>query len=348
MPLKSNNHKSIRKFKKWRNQKKRKITYHLLHFPDLPKKHAGVGLARKIGMDEAVDRFEQAEKPDGIIICLDADSQVEKDYFVEIERFFRMNLNTEACSIFYAHPLSGEEFPSEIYEGILRYELFLRYYVRGLRFADHPHAYHCVGSSMAVRSNAYQKRGGMNRRKAGEDFYFLQKFIQEGTLKELSSTTVIPSPRPSEKVPFGTGRAINTWLNSDQKIYPVYSPQTFLDLREFVRQIPDLYKADYQPQYPDSVHAFLEQESFDEKLAEVRANVTSKKAFIKRLFGWFDGLKVLKYVHFARDHFYDNVDVLDAAGKLLWMAARPVKSNSAVELLEIYREWDRNGDLSSF
>ncbi|MEZ4848575.1 MAG: hypothetical protein R3B93_08135 [Bacteroidia bacterium] len=70
------------------------------------------------------------------------------------------------------------------------------------------HAFHCVGSSMAVRSIAYQKRGGMNRRKAGEDFYFLQKFIAEGTLAELSTTKVIPSPRASEKVPFGTGRAI--------------------------------------------------------------------------------------------------------------------------------------------
>src|SRR5437764_5368000 len=30
---------------------------HLLHFPDLLPKHAGVGLTRKIGMDEALRRF---------------------------------------------------------------------------------------------------------------------------------------------------------------------------------------------------------------------------------------------------------------------------------------------------
>ncbi len=36
---------------------------HLLHFPDLPAKHAGVGLARKIGMDEAARRFDEAGNP---------------------------------------------------------------------------------------------------------------------------------------------------------------------------------------------------------------------------------------------------------------------------------------------
>ncbi len=34
------------------------------------------------------------------------------------------------------------------------------------------HAYHTIGSSMAVRCSAYAKIGGMNRRKAGEDFIF--------------------------------------------------------------------------------------------------------------------------------------------------------------------------------
>jgi hypothetical protein len=39
-----------------------------LLFEDLPRKHAGVGLARKIGMDLAVEHFLRNEKPRGIIV----------------------------------------------------------------------------------------------------------------------------------------------------------------------------------------------------------------------------------------------------------------------------------------
>ncbi|MEZ4848576.1 MAG: hypothetical protein R3B93_08140 [Bacteroidia bacterium] len=52
-----NNEKTIREFKAWKNENLVNFLITFLHFPDLPAKHAGVGLARKIGMDEAVDRL---------------------------------------------------------------------------------------------------------------------------------------------------------------------------------------------------------------------------------------------------------------------------------------------------
>ena len=38
---------------------------------------------------------------------------------------------------------------------------------------------------MAVRADAYLRQGGMNRRKAGEDFYFLNKFMVLGGYGEM-------------------------------------------------------------------------------------------------------------------------------------------------------------------
>ncbi len=49
---------------------------------ELQKKWAGVGLARKSGMDEAVLRFNYYDKKDGIIVSLDSDTLVEKNYLV--------------------------------------------------------------------------------------------------------------------------------------------------------------------------------------------------------------------------------------------------------------------------
>ncbi|MDX2246859.1 MAG: glycosyltransferase family 2 protein [Bacteroidia bacterium] len=317
----------------------RKFPCHFLNFPDLPPKHAGVGLARKIGMDEAVERLESAGNPNGIIICLDADSTVAPNYFVEIEKLFSDYPQTEAISIYFEHPLEGKEFPEDIYAGIIRYELFLRYYIRALRYAGYPYAQHAVGSSMAVRAVPYQQRGGMNRRKAGEDFYFLHKFLPENTVRELNTTTVYPSPRPSDKVPFGTGRAIRKWLEEGANEWNTYSPRIFDDLRIFTAAVPVFFR-ETPAHLPDSVVQFLLKEGFEDKLPEIRANVTGEKAFVKRFYQWFDGLKVLKYVHFASENYYPEMPVGIAAATLLKKVFDDSYEVSERKLLEVYRRWE--------
>ena len=174
--IKLQNEVTFKEIESWKNQNEFEFSLDVLFEKNLPKKHAGVGLARKIGMDEAVMQFHLLEK-DGIIICLDADCEVENNYFVEIEKHFEKYPKTPGCSIKYAHPISGNDYSNEIYEGIINYELHLRYYNQALRFMRVPYGFHTVGSSMAIRSSAYQKQGGMNKRKAGEDFYFLHKII---------------------------------------------------------------------------------------------------------------------------------------------------------------------------
>ena len=73
----SQNNKTINEIKQFKTENKcnHHLKIHIIQALLLPKKYAGVGLARKIGMDEAVRR-----NPNGVIICLDADSLVEKNY----------------------------------------------------------------------------------------------------------------------------------------------------------------------------------------------------------------------------------------------------------------------------
>jgi len=42
----------------------------------------------------------------------------------------------------------------------------------------------------------------MNRKQAGEDFYFIQKLMPLGGYFALNSTAIYPSPRESSRVPF--------------------------------------------------------------------------------------------------------------------------------------------------
>ena len=94
----------------------------------------------------------------------------------------------------------------------MAYELHLRYLNLFSRFTGFPYAYHTIGSCFGVRAETYASQGGMNKRKAGEDFYFLHKIIPLGEFREINNTCVIPSPRESDRVPFGTGAAIGKYL----------------------------------------------------------------------------------------------------------------------------------------
>ena len=293
----------------------------------------------KIGMDEALRRFDDVGNLDeGIIVCFDADCVCAPNYLAQIEQHFGKYPDSPACSIHFEHPLEGELDP-EVYEGIVRYELHLRYYVEALRYAGFPHACHTIGSSMAVRARAYMEQGGMNRRQAGEDFYFLHKLIPLGGFTELNSTTVYPSPRASNRVPFGTGRAVSEWLQGRHS--KTYSLQAFEDLRTFLGLAPTLMKSPLPETLPPSVCRFLDDRNFSEALEEIRRHTSTPDAFTKRFFRWFDGFRAMKFVHHARDAFYGEEEITAAAAELLNRLGEKHAATSPRDLLLAYRKLQR-------
>ena len=328
------------------------IQFYVLKAFDLPKKHAGVGLSRKIGMDEAAFRLHQINRPQGIIACFDADSLCQKNYFVALEKHFAENPKNSACSIYFEHPTTGEEYDENVYKAIILYELHLRYYVHALRFARFPYAYQTIGSSMAVRAKDYLKQGGMNRRKAGEDFYFLHKFIPLGTFTELKETIMLPSPRPSHRVPFGTGKAVQDILDkkAEEDFYPTYHYQIFEDLKVFLSQIDVFHTLTQKNELeqliktlPKSVREFLKAYHFEEKLKEIQGNSTNLASFRRRFFHWFSAFIALKYVHFTLDSYYPNISVTVASKWLLEQHFEIDSENlSAKGLLIKFRQIDKS------
>ena len=318
---------------------KNKLSYCFIEENSLPKKHAGVGLARKIGMDEAVRRFETINHSNGVIVCFDADAKCEKNYLIEIEKHFKALPKTPACSIHFEHPIAGEEFPEEIYHGIIQYELYLRVYKNGLAYAGLPYAYHTIGSSMAVRNSAYQKQNGMNKRKAGEDFYFLQKLIPLGDFTEITTTKVIPSPRVSDRVPFGTGKAMGNFIVDSESEIQSYHVNSYADLKCFCELLPNLYDNPFV-EFPTSLKDFLESIDWKIDCEKIRKNSTSKSHFVKLFYNWFNAFKVLKYMHFSRDNYYPDQPVFTAGNKLLSMLGEK-EQGSLVLMLETYRQIDQ-------
>lgn len=310
----------------------------ILEEMSLPRKHAGVGLARKIGMDEAVNLFDLSQT-DGIIVALDSDCTVETNYLTEIESHFINNPDTPGCSVRYAHPIIGDN--EAINSGIIQYELHLRYYNQALKLAGFPFAYHTVGSSMAVRSSAYQKQGGMNKRKAGEDFYFLQKIIELGGFTELNSTCVIPSPRISDRVPFGTGKAIGDFIQANNQTYFTYQFNIFLLLAEIPTWINRLYEGEQMKHSNQATQNFLDSIDFENKVKEIKNNTSSFSKFEKRFYTFFNAFTVLKFTHYMRDNGFPNQPVYEEAKLLLSYLNKQNEGMSISELLVYYRQLDQ-------
>ncbi len=315
---------------------------HVLVADNLPGKDAGAGLARKIGMDEAVRRFDIAGNKDGIIASLDADCLVEPNYFREVEQFFRNSPKAHGCNIYFEHPVAGTQFTRETYEGIVQYELFLRYFVQALRSIHFPFAFHTIGSAFTVQADAYVRQGGMNKRTAGEDFYFLQKIIPHGQFHELNSTAVYPSPRVSDRVPFGTGAAMTKFFRKGEEIL-AYDPASFGELGRFLNSITTFYEqtdGNSMELIEDiCLNEFLGNQCFEDNLREIRQNSKGMESFRKRFYTWFNAFRVFKFLNLAHCGHYRKLPVTEAAGILLKMSGIQIQEKAvANDLLYKYRE----------
>ena len=302
-------------------------------FIKLPKKKAGVGLARKIGMDQAARWFYQLNK-NGIIVCFDADCTCKKDYLLQISKTYEeKKLNGGVVS--YQHPLNEDS-------GIIEYETYLRYYADALRYAHFPFSFQTLGSCITVRSDIYMKQGGMNTRKAGEDFYFLHKVIPLGRFSEIPDAIVYPSSRVSDRVPFGTGSALAKY--NPKRDYEVYHFEIFERVKQFFYSVKSGNR-----DFSTPVQEFLDSIGFDRELEKVKKNSKSQKSFESQFFQWFDGFKVLKMVHYLRDHHLPSVPISEATNRLndhLWKIRNFKKMDIKRRLIEI-RKWDHANPMSS-
>ena len=112
----------------------------------LPQKKAGVGLARKIGLDEAARWFKKLNHS-GILVCFDGDCRCSDTYLSAIYSAYK-NHNLNAGILAYEHPLDLES-------GIMPYELGLRYYTDGLRYSGYPSVHQTLGSCITINSDHY-------------------------------------------------------------------------------------------------------------------------------------------------------------------------------------------------
>lgn len=305
----------------------------------LPIKKAGVGLARKIGMDEAVRRFDMLGR-DGLIINIDADCTCSPNYFRAIQTYFDSHPQVWSGCVDFNHliePLQGQDRSA-----ITDYELHLRYFIGAQRAVGLPFAYQTVGSCMVVRCLAYQKRGGMNTRKAGEDFYFIHKFVSISRHGDIPDAKVYPSARASTRVPFGTGRAIAHYGQTGIQLTSAW--QSFLDLQSLVDDLEALAKHPEEiiRNWPTTLQSYFLQIEGVEQVIKLVAETSSYATFKQRFYQWFDAFQLMKYVHFCRKYYPDQPILAQARMLSVHLkAGKEVSQLDSEGLLDWFRqsEW---------
>ena len=303
---------------------------------DLDAKHAGVGWARKLGMDIATQRFRTINF-NGTIVGLDADTVVESNYLNSIYSFFSNN-NFNAASIYFEHSITGDSFSDVHLEQIKYYELHLRYYKNSLKYSNLPYSFHTIGSAFALTASAYARQGGMNRRKAGEDFYFINKLIKGEIFGEINDTKVMPSPRVSNRVPFGTGRAILEGLNTKKDLSLTYDFQSFEVIHSWINRIET--KDFKYGNFPEILKAYMGEEIWIKHHTTMLNNTNSHKSYLKLFYNIFDAFWMLKFIHYLRDNYYPNTRLLDNTNALLIKMNYPIIS-SITSQLEFLRKLDK-------
>lgn len=284
----------------------------------------GVGLARKIGADIALQLIRHQAIHSNKISLTDADAILPSDYFDS------QLIETDAALVFpFRHSIGSEQQDDN--RAALLYEISLLYYACALDWAGSIHGYTSLGSAMAVNANHYAMVRGFPKRSAAEDFYLLNKLAKTGHIKKVIQQPIMLSDRLSQRVPFGTGPGIQKILDqqSTQQPYLYYHPGIFVLLREFLIQLDKLWENnDAMASASVALQQYYEDSRFSNFAQDQIKKQSRKAVFEKQLSDWFDGFRTLKFVHTMRDNYFPSVpvDQLANAEFIDWHAAEDLES----------------------
>ena len=173
----------------------------------------------------------------------------------------------------------------------------------------------------------------MRRNSAGEDFYFLQALCKTGPVGVIPDTTVYPSGRVSNRVPFGTGPAIQQAL--DGRAVKLYNQKCFDELKTFFCAANSAeYSAlsgNVQELMPQYVKEFMARMDFTNVWAKIVKNTPkNQQRLLNALHTYCDGFFILKFCHYLEEKYPQ-----------IFARQELVISGNTAEYLKNLRELDR-------
>lgn len=299
--------------------------------------HDGVGLARKIGCDIALSAINAKLNTSSLIHTTDCDVTLPTDYFDQ-------NLSQESAALLYRfrHVASGKRTLDEAHA---KYEIFLRYYVLGLKYAGSPYGFHTIGSCIAIDPISYARVRGIPKREAGEDFYLLNKLAKVGGITQANSNPIDIYARHSLRVPFGTGRATYDLCHNPNP-YHIYNPKIFDVLKAWLTAASVLEDSESSRAYLDifdracklipqgdhsRLSAALERLGAPHAIHEIAQQTKAQSVRRKWFSDWFDAFRTLKFVHLLRDSGLKNLAWQDAVSNAVFCSVSSVSPKNSIQ-----------------
>ena len=265
--------------------------------------------------------FSQRQITDPFFLSTDADALLPNDYFEPpalVTQYTRKHRNNCSGYIFpFQHtnlsikPSKTEPNTTNIAATL--YEMALRYYVLGLRWAGSPWGFHTIGSTLAVHAFHYAANRGFPKRDAGEDFYLLSKIAKTGTVLSLKEPVITLSDRASHRVPFGTGPAVQRiqQLDNITSEFMLYHPTCFEWLKVWLLAIPALYTQSLNVVINEEIHEILLGLNVEKAINHSRKQSKSVDEFYRHMLTWFDAFKTLKFIHAARNKYLPSLNLTE-------------------------------------
>lgn len=311
----------------------------------------GVGLARKIGCDVLCRLLELGNLISPWLWTTDADARIPSDYF---------SIPKKPGSAFhfrYRHQVTN-------FDGALAltlYEIHLRYYFLGLKWAHSPFAYPTIGSCLAIDPSSYVVVRGFPNRLAGEDFHLLNKLAKTGAILYGTQTPITLKGRFSSRVPFGTGQStLDIQAQLDENLpFKLYDPRSFKVLKDFLAVALNFLKTDpFSPRLLAQLFNDLSDSEprislafQDLKLESLLKECHSARvSHSERLFHFrtqFDALKTLRLVHALERFVWPKLFWEDAVSRAEFLAVDSLKGNPSDTLQALVQQEEGETAISS-
>jgi glycosyltransferase involved in cell wall biosynthesis len=267
------------------------------------RSEGSVGWARKVLMDTINANANEED----VIISLDADTVFGKHYFTSIKKSFANHPDAKGICIPYYHELSGN---TDIDMAILRYEIYMRYYIINLIRIGSPYSFTALGSAIAFPVSSYRAIRGIAPKQSGEDFYLLQKLCKLGKILIWNDEPVYPSPRLSDRVLFGTGPAMIKGISGDWSAYPIFDYKLFDKIKDTYTLFPELFEKNI---HTPMSHFLKQQFNNDDIWSGLRNNYKNPKSFIRACHSKVDALRIFQFLKSQHDksNHSDEASMID-------------------------------------
>ncbi|MCW8870736.1 MAG: hypothetical protein OQK49_08540, partial [Proteobacteria bacterium] len=267
----------------------------LIDFNEKPfDANQGVGLARKIAADSALQLIDKQVVKSHWIHSTDADVILPADYF---------EVACDSDYTAYSLPFRHISEDKELNHWQALYDFKLRYYQQGMRYIGTVYNYIPLGSCLIIQADDYAKVRGFPIRSGGEDFYLLNKLAKVGKIAQPSHPVIEINARLSQRVPFGTGPGLLK-IKESKEPARFYHPQIFVEIKAWLQQLSDYYESRQLPSHAD-INQFWNTEQVIQKALRQTKSPERWQQFVLE---WFDAFKILKTVH-ALEFIYPRLDM---------------------------------------